>query len=61
MHYVAWQSSYASFTLSESRRSVVAEYIGRQAARHKKLSFVEGLAGSLTGNRMTYDHDAYLG
>ena len=61
MNHFAWQSGYASFTVSESRRSAVAEYIEGQAARHKRLSFVEELAGLLTRNRITFDRDAYLG
>ena len=61
MRDFAWQSGYASFTVSESRKSVVVEYIEHQAAHHKKLSFAEELAGFLTKNKITFDRDAYLG
>ena len=41
--------------------SEATAYIDRQAAHHKRLSFAEELAGFLTKNNITFDHDAYLG
>ena len=51
----AWQVGYASFTVSESVKSRVAEYIRNQDAHHRRRTFAEELAALLEW------HGAHIG
>ena len=38
-HQFAWQEGYGAFSVSQSQRQTVIDYIGNQAEHHKKWSF----------------------
>src|SRR5450631_1243301 len=43
----AWQTGYGAFTVSESNRSRVVEYILHQEEHHRKMTFEEELIAIL--------------
>jgi REP element-mobilizing transposase RayT len=51
----AWQSGYASFSVSLSNRDAVTEYIARQEEHHKRLTFTQELIAFLTKHGIPYD------
>ena len=51
----AWQSGYAAFSVSESQRERVSEYITNQEEHHRKITFQEELIQFLKGSGIEYD------
>jgi len=49
-----WQEGYAAFTVSHERCGNVDRYIDRQAAHHRKKSFLEEIEELLRYNDMEY-------
>ncbi len=56
---LAWQESYAAFTISATVRAVVAGYIANQAEHHRKRSFREELIAMLEKTQVEQD-EQYL-
>ena len=54
-----WQEGYAAFTVSESSREKVRDYIARQEEHHRMRSFREELVGFLERCGVDYD-ERYL-
>jgi len=50
-----WQTGYGAFTVSESRRGSVLEYIATQAEHHKAVSFKEEFRALLRRHKIAYD------
>ncbi len=50
-----WQDGYAAFSVSESNRSVVVQYIRDQEEHHRRVSFEEELLQYLQKNGISYD------
>jgi hypothetical protein len=55
----AWQTGYGAFSVSESNRDRVVEYIRRQEEHHRKTTFEEELVGFLKKQGIEFD-DWYL-
>ena len=51
----AWQGGYAAFTISESQKQRVYEYIRDQQAHHRKRTFREEFEALLAANAIEYD------
>ena len=51
----AWQTGYASFSVSQSNLPAVIEYIAGQEEHHRKHTFQEELVAFLKKNGMEYD------
>lgn len=51
----AWQNGYAAFSVSESQRDVVCEYIRGQREHHAKLSFQDELRKFFEKHGVKYD------
>ena len=56
----SWQAGYSSFTVSESIRQKVKDYIENQKGHHKRTSFKEELAALLQKNKIAFDPEDYL-
>jgi REP element-mobilizing transposase RayT len=58
-HYkhFAWQGGYAGYSVSQSKVAVVANYIERQKAHHKTLSFREEYLKFLREYTVDYDEN----
>ena len=50
-----WQNGYGAFSYSKSHLSVVARYIERQQAHHKKISFLDEYINILEYYSVDYD------
>jgi len=50
-----WQNGYAAFSLSESQRNVVREYIRNQREHHAKVSFQDELRQFFKRHGVDYD------
>ena len=55
-----WQTGYAAFTVSESMRASVIDYINNQENHHRKMTFEEELIAILDRHGIGYDRDAIL-
>ena len=51
----AWQNGYAAFSVSESQRDVVSEYIRNQPEHHAKISFQDELRKFFEKHGVKYD------
>ena len=51
----AWQNGYAAFSVSESQRDVVSEYVRKQAEHHAKVSFEDELRQFFDKHGVKYD------
>ena len=51
----AWQNGYAAFSVSESQRDVVSEYVRKQAEHHAKVSFEDELRQFFDKHGVQYD------
>jgi len=51
----AWRTGYGAFTVSESRRDSVLEYIAAQPEHHKVVSFKEEFLALLRRHKIAYD------
>jgi REP-associated tyrosine transposase len=58
-HTFAWQTGYAAFSVSESNLDRVSEYINKQEAHHRKITFQEELVRFLKRAGIAYD-ERYL-
>ena len=50
-----WQEGYGAFSVSQSQKQVVANYIERQAEHHRKWSFEQEFMTLLRKSGVTYD------
>lgn len=55
----AWQEKYGAFSVSESRKDSIIQYIKGQPEHHKKVTFQEEFVTLLVKHRIEYD-DRYL-
>ena len=55
VRHFAWQEGYGAFGVSESQRSTVREYIGRQAEHHRKWSYEQEFATLVRKSGLEYD------
>jgi len=55
MFHFAWQEGYGAFSVSQSQRKTVADYIDRQAEHHAKWSFEQELLTLLKKSGIAYD------
>ncbi|MGC2107883.1 MAG: IS200/IS605 family transposase [Candidatus Korobacteraceae bacterium] len=51
----AWQEGYGAFSVSQSQKHVVADYIAHQAEHHRKWSFEQEFMTLLQKSGATYD------
>jgi len=51
----AWQTGYAAFSVSQSNRGEVVEYIRNQESHHRKMTFKEELIAYLKKNNIPFD------
>ena len=51
----SWQTGYSGFSVSESSRNLVYQYIANQEKHHMKMSFQQELIGLLKKHRIEYD------
>jgi REP element-mobilizing transposase RayT len=51
----AWQGGYGAFSVSESQRQKVSDYIAQQEEHHRKLSFKEELIALFKKHHVEYD------
>jgi REP element-mobilizing transposase RayT len=56
-----WQSGYGAFTVSGSRLEEVRDYIARQQAHHRKVSFQEEFLSLLKKHGLEYDPNEVWG
>ena len=54
-HGFAWQSGYGAFSVSESRRQAVIDYIGGQEEHHRKWSFEQEFLTLLRNSKIEFD------
>jgi putative transposase len=52
-----WQSGYAAFTVSESKVSVVSNYIDNQKVHHKIKTFEEEFVETLDAHNINYNKE----
>lgn len=57
----AWQAGYGAFSVSESGREGVLEYIASQERHHGMMSFEEEFLALLRKHRIAYDERYVLG
>ena len=50
-----WQEGYGAFSVSQSQKQVVAEYIGHQIEHHRKWSFEQEFMTLLKKSGASYD------
>ena len=53
--HFAWQEGYSAFSVSQSQRKRVVDYIDGQAAHHKKWSFEQEFLALLKKSEIPYD------
>jgi len=51
----AWQEGYAAFSVSESCKESVSQYIDTLSEHHRKISFQEELVAFLHQHQIPYD------
>jgi putative transposase len=51
----AWQGGYGAFSVSESRRSAVVQYIQNQAQHHRRISFQDEFRTLLKNHCVGFD------
>jgi REP element-mobilizing transposase RayT len=51
----AWQNGYAAFSVSESQREVVRDYVHKQPEHHAKVSFQDELRQFFNKHGVSYD------
>jgi putative transposase len=51
----AWQEGYGAFSVSQSQKRIVADYISRQAEHHRKWSFEQEFMTLLRKSGVAYD------
>ncbi len=51
----AWQRGYGAFSVSESRRQAVIDYIGGQEEHHRKWSFEQEFLTLLRNSKIEFD------
>ncbi len=51
----AWQTGYGAFSVSESNRQTVLDYIANQEEHHRRTSFQEEYLAFLQRHRIDYD------
>jgi REP element-mobilizing transposase RayT len=51
----AWQTGFAGFSVSESSKNAVREYIERQEEHHRKMTFEEEYIAFLERHNVAYD------
>jgi REP element-mobilizing transposase RayT len=51
----AWQEGYGAFSVSQSQRQTVIDYIAKQAEHHKQWSFEQEFMTLLRRSRVEYD------
>jgi REP element-mobilizing transposase RayT len=51
----AWQVGYAAFSVSQSQKQAVHDYIANQEEHHRKVSFQEELIAFLKKHEVEYD------
>ncbi len=54
-HRFAWQEGYGAFSVSQSQRQTVIDYIDRQAEHHSKWSFEQEFMTLLRKSEVEYD------
>ncbi len=54
-HGPAWQSGYGAFSVSESRRQAVIDYIAAQEEHHRKWSFEQEFLTLLRNSKIEFD------
>ncbi|MGA7462624.1 MAG: IS200/IS605 family transposase [Candidatus Korobacteraceae bacterium] len=54
-HGFAWQSGYGAFSVSESRRQAVIDYIAAQEEHHRKWSFEQEFLTLLRNSKIEFD------
>ena len=54
-HQFAWQEGYGAFSVSQSQRQTVIDYIANQAEHHKKWSFEQEFMTLLRKANVKYD------
>jgi len=57
----AWQEGYSAFSVSQSQRQRVIDYIDGQAEHHKKWSFEQEFLSLLKKSGISYDERFVLG
>ena len=57
----AWQEGYGAFSVSQSQRHKVIQYIDKQEEHHKKWSFEEEFVALLRKYGVPYDDRYVLG
>ena len=55
MSRFAWQEGYSAFSVSQSQRKTVVDYIDRQAEHHAKWSFEQEFVALLKKSGIPYD------
>ena len=56
----AWQSGYASFSVSESSKKAVASYIATQKKHHQRIDYAQELKSFLEKHCVDFDVNHYL-
>jgi hypothetical protein len=51
----AWQEGYGAFSVSQSQKQIVADYIARQPEHHRKWSFEQEFMTLLRKSGAPYD------
>jgi putative transposase len=54
-HAFSWQTGYGAFSVSESNRSAVIDYIVNQEMHHRKMTFQEEIRALLKKHSMHFD------
>ena len=54
-HEFAWQEGYGAFSVSQSQKQIVADYIAHQAEHHRKWSFEQEFMTLLRKSGVAYD------
>jgi len=53
--HFAWQEGYGAFSVSQSQKQIVADYIAHQAEHHRKWSFEQEFMTLLRKSGVAYD------
>jgi putative transposase len=60
-HRFVWQEGYGAFSINQSQRQTVLDYIARQAEHHKKWSFEQEFITLLRKSGVEYDQRFVFG
>jgi streptomycin 6-kinase len=52
---LSWQTGYGAFSVSESNKSAVVEYIVNQETHHRKMTFQEEIRALLKKHSVRFD------